>query len=208
MQGSTYARPIESLFRGKISFVIEYDASLTGIGLVLSGWDAELGVARVMKVSKIVLPFDLGVDSSFQNSMEFVAVVMGIACLGAMGYSQAKVRIIGNNTSSLAWSVKSSFREGRSRGAAICMVNISTRLGLEVNEGVHISGSTNEVCDGMSRDKWPTDYGFVDSQCISVENDWRLSLLLNLCNPLRSIDVISGFLETWSQSRRVAAALG
>jgi hypothetical protein len=154
-----------------------------------------------------ILPFDLGIDSGFQNAAEFIAVVMGIGCLAAMGITDTRVRIIGDNISSLSWSVKSSFRDGPSRNAAICMAMMGTQIGIDVEDGQHIAGSSNTVCDGLSRGKDPSEFRFAPSQCIAVDNVEGLSLLLVSCDPLRGTDTDDEFLDIWTRARRVCQLL-
>ena len=66
-------------------------------------------------------------------------------------------------------------------------------MGLEVVEGVHIAGVPNIVCDGMSRDHAPAEYGFSDEDCIDVGNSEVLQALLEACNPLNDTESELGF---------------
>jgi hypothetical protein len=132
LQPQEFSRPLLSLVWRPITYVIEYDASLTGIGHVLSKLEADEVTKSLLKVVKVALPFYLGDDSGFQNSVEFIAVVLGVGCLGTEGVRGASIRVVGDNTSSLAWSVKSSFRDGPSRSAAMCLVSLGDSLGIEI----------------------------------------------------------------------------
>ena len=123
--------------------------------MILSRDDPVTDTLHLMKVVKVVLPYSLGDDSGFQNSVEFISVVLGVDCLGVLGISNSAIRIVGENPSSLSWSVRCSFRDGPSRSAAMCFVAIRNRLGLEVTEGDHIAGKSNIKCDGLSRDNPP-----------------------------------------------------
>jgi hypothetical protein len=66
LKGSADARPIASMAPGPPTYVIEYDASLSGVGLVIS--TLVEGELQLLKVAKVVFPYDLGVDSGLQNT--------------------------------------------------------------------------------------------------------------------------------------------
>ena len=204
LQHSVYSRPICSLAMRAVKYVIEYDASLTGIGLILSRVDPANGTLHLMKVAKVVLPYSLGEDSGFQNSVEFIAVVVGMGCLGALGISNAAIRIIGDNTSSLSWSVRCSFRDGPSRSAAMCFVAIGNQLGLEVTEGDHIAGKVNIKCDGLSRGKTPRELGFKEEDCMDIEEYDVLRLIVEACNPRRDTNLGGGFEEVWALTQKIS----
>jgi hypothetical protein len=198
-----FSRPLSSLVWRPVDYVVEYDASLTGAGLVLSKLANDGLTKTFLKAVKIRFPLSLGDDSGFQNSAEFIAVVMGVGCLASLGVRNASIRIVGDNTSSLSWSVKSSFRDGPSRSAAISFMTIGVAMGLEVVEGVHIAGIRNIVCDGMSRDQEPAEYGFSDEDCIDVETSEVLKALLGTCNPLNDTESELGFTAVWTSARGV-----
>ena len=59
-----------------VNYVVEYDASLRGEGLVLSKLDNDGLTKTFLKAVKIRFLFSLGDDSWFENSAEFIAVVI------------------------------------------------------------------------------------------------------------------------------------
>ena len=62
-----------------ISHIIEYDASLEGLGV---GVGQIVGNEKTMLcIGETTFPFDLNHDSSYQNTMVFLAVVTGMAAL-------------------------------------------------------------------------------------------------------------------------------
>ena len=75
---ASLSRPIHTIVKRAPTFLIEYDASLTGLGLVLSYWDP-VSSWTILTVVQVKLPFDLQDDSGFQNTVEFLAVVVGLA---------------------------------------------------------------------------------------------------------------------------------
>lgn len=103
-----YRRSLDSFRWREAEFVLEYDSSLTGLGVILYKLVNEEEV--VWKVVSVTFPYRLEQDSSFQNTVEFVAVVLAMACLASLGVSNASVRLRGDNVSSLKWSVKERFK--------------------------------------------------------------------------------------------------
>ena len=80
-------------------------------------------------------------------------------------------------------------------------------IGIDVEDGHHVSGVSNIVCDGLSRGKDPSEFGYSSYQCIAVESVEGLSLLLATCNPLRVTDSDYDFVEIWSCARRACQLL-
>jgi hypothetical protein len=187
--GSSFRRPIHTLARRGPDYLIEYDASLHGLGLVLSKIDVDgalQGVERVPELIaavKIPLPFNLNEDSSYQNTTEFMAVVMGLGCLASLGFHGAGVRVKGDNRSSLSWSTSERFRSKNCGACAIHFMAIATHWDLVVVEGIHVEGVRNIVCDGLSREVSLADSGFIGRQVLDWEESPSLIALLRACDP-------------------------
>jgi len=67
------------------TFKIEYDALLTGLGVILLV-SKEEGSWLTWKVTSIDLPFILN-SSRYQNTVEFIAIMMGVVTLYIFGVS-------------------------------------------------------------------------------------------------------------------------
>ena len=78
----TFARSFASFLPQSADILIEYDASLWGLGLKLT----DLKDGRVIGCGGVQFPFDLGDESRWQNVAEFIAIVMGCVCLARAGY--------------------------------------------------------------------------------------------------------------------------
>jgi hypothetical protein len=74
----TFARTFDSFRERPADILLEYDASLRGLGLFLT----DLRTNKRIGVGAMSFPFNLGEESRWQNTAEFVAVVMGVVwCL-------------------------------------------------------------------------------------------------------------------------------
>jgi len=206
-----FARPIESIVRRKVEWLVEYDASLTGLGLIISSIAGEGSIApEVRWVSSIDLPYSFQSKSAFQNTAEFLAVVMGLAVIARNGGRHTGVRLRGDSKSSLKWAATQRFRAGPSRRAAMAFVAFGTRFGLAIEETQFIKGETNTQCDKLSRHKRPTDpeLGFADDVVIEAQQIpslWNLLLALDPTSPITSDDQ---FEAVWGQIDRVTKAVG
>ena len=177
-----YRRSLESFLRREVKFVVEYDASLTGLGIIL--YKLVDGDEVIWKVVSVVLPYRLEQDSSFQNTVEFIAVVLAMACLASLGISNASVRLRGDNVSSLRWSVKERFKGSLCLNAAVVYIAIGSHCDLRVEETIHLPGVENITCDGLSRGIAPSGFGFTHDQLTICENQEELfEGVLNLCRP-------------------------
>jgi len=177
-----YRRKLESFRRKESLYLVEYDASLSGLGLLIFTLEGDNEV--LWKVLATDLSYDLCGDSSYQNTVEFIAVVLAITCLASLGVSNASIRLRGDNVSSLKWSVKERFKGNLYVKAATVYVAIVSRLDLRVDEADHLPGTMNVVCDKMSRGTSPDSLGFCsEQQFICNEQRNMFADVLSLCDP-------------------------
>jgi len=201
-----HARPFTSLCRRGANYLIEYDASLGGIGLVVSTLDVVTGEVESQWASKIVLLYGLR-DSGYQNSVEFIAIVLGLGCLAARGARDFTVRLKGDNVSSLCWSTSELFHSSRSRGAALLLMALLAHLGAQISEGEHVPGERNIVCDRLSRGGVPQDYGFSPDRTMDFDGLEQADTMLRLCDPRAAIDSERDLVEVWSEVYALAGDL-
>lgn len=84
---------------------------------------------------------------------------------------------------------------------------IGTICDLQVVSGDHVKGEVNITCDGLSREKYPSEFGFLPHQILSINEHQALIDLVDACNPL--VDVISndGFEHQWGMAAAIATQL-
>mgnify|MGYP000025132167 CR=1 FL=1 len=183
-----YRRSFESFRLRESSFLIEYDASLKGLGVVLFKLEDEVEV--IWKVVATSLPFELEEDSSYQNTVEFISVVLAMACLASLGVSNASVKLRGDNVSSLKWSVKERFRGTLCVKAATLYVAIGSRLDLRVDDTIHLPGKNNVTCDRMSRGTSPSSLGYCEEQqFICEDQEYMFNDILSICDPSKPLQL-------------------
>lgn len=206
LSGSIYRRSLDTFVIRPAEYAIEYDASLSGFGVIVyrnmagSAW----------KVTRGDFPFLLGSDSSYQNTAEFIAVVVGVALLVRKGFYNGSIRLKGDNVSSLRWGKDEKFKPGRSRRAVMVYMAICLRYGINVETIEHVEGVNNTICDAMSRGQSAESVGFHSHQVVQFDEDIVLLKIIKLCEPAteKCDDDDNQFMEFWGDTQKAVEALG
>jgi ribonuclease HI len=130
------------------------DGSLTGLGCRLFKLNPPSDSEHLLGHMKAVLGEDLRGDSSYQNTMELLAVVWGLAGLGQLGYQNCGIRIRGDSDTVLRWTsaTRGSFGSTLARGSLIAFVAVCQKYDFVIDRNYQwISGSDNCACDALSR---------------------------------------------------------
>ena len=112
-----YARPILSFKSRPTIFRVEFDASLEGLGIVIS-INENMSWTTFRAVS-VDTPYLLKGDSSYQNTMEFMAMVLAVCLIRSLGFYDLGIDFIGDSNSALAWAKYERFKRGNSAPAAL-----------------------------------------------------------------------------------------
>jgi hypothetical protein len=205
-----FARSLLSFSPPEVSYLIEYDSSLYGIGVVLS--TIQSGVETVWKVLQLCeTPFNCRDDSSYQNSMEFLGVVIGVTALASLGVRGASIRLRGDNMSSLRWALTERFRSVLCKRMSIIFVSLGIEYDVTVEDAQHIAGTHNITCDRLSRFREyrasPIDLGFQGCQRISLEPGTLLHTIVAFCDPTAGELSEESFIAAWSDALSLVQAL-
>jgi hypothetical protein len=101
--------------------------------------------------------------------MEFIAAVMGLACLGWLGHFDKKVEILGDNTTSLSWLEAMRFRPGASTAAAFAYITLIKHCGYKVVSTEYKKGTLNRA-DPLSRRDTSSMIGRPLSKCMTKKD--------------------------------------
>jgi hypothetical protein len=140
---------------------VNVDASLTGIGIIISQINADHSLS-VIAVAGFNTPYDLGGDSSYQNSMEFIAVICALTLCVRLGFRSISVSLQGDSQTALSWGKNEKFRSTRAMRAACFFICLSTTCRIEIAETEHLAGDLNVLSDALSRGVSPASLGFSD----------------------------------------------
>lgn len=197
-------RLLSSFLPRPISFLIEYDASLTGGGIFFSkpsvtnnGWER-------FAVAAFLFPFELvhpevevaggalvkasvlkkrrkRLNSALQNSAEFIVGTVGVALLIERGLQKADVILQGDSKSALSWAQKQRVRSEYALRASTAWMQLTSTAYVAAADTIHVPGVDNGDCDILSRGGDPTIL-FPSLQLWPVEG--AVAELLDACNPM------------------------
>ena len=196
-----YSRLMNSYVPSKPKYLVEFDGSLTGVGILIYKLD-RFGNETLWRVARFVFPFDLEQDSSYQNTCELIGLVMAVGCLVTLGIGQTSVFARGDSTTALTWITSEHFRSGPSRRATIYYMALGVTHDIHFSRQQHIRGIDNVQCDALSRSSTPEMLHFSRSKIMSPSG--CLDRLLNSCNPKRET---VHYESLWQEAFAIAEAL-
>lgn len=192
---SRFSRSFELFKDAPATMVCEFDSSLTGSGMLFyqcnpDGSETVLGGAAISLSS---LGFED--DSSFQNTSEFIAIVLCLRVLRAVFPEVKTISLRGDSVSALTWASKGQFRGDIITNSSILHTLILIVTGIEIvgDPILHIRGEDNWRCDGLSRGKSMLDIGMNHVKFFDLNSDPLSMELLSLCDPATPIEIESDF---------------
>ncbi|MEI8301616.1 MAG: hypothetical protein WCG10_08435, partial [Chlamydiota bacterium] len=192
----TYKRDLNSFVHFEPSYVVEYDASLTGVGIILFELNRNKE-EREWKVIQLDFDYDLKSQSKYQNTVEFIGVLLGMVALSLLGIRNTSVVIRGDNKSSLKWGMTENYKSVLCRRASLVLTTTVLHNNIIIEDQIHIAGVNNVRCDRLSRrTSSPEDLGFKQDQII---NHSILDRVIKFCDP--TIEVVSAeqMTITWKE---------
>jgi hypothetical protein len=165
--------------------ILEFDASLEGFGMALYDIHTndimygfkfyETNLFNIINNSSIQ-------NSSFQNSMEFIAVVLGLFWIISLNLPYRNLTVRGDSTVALCWSRKQVFRSRFCDRAVLVFSQLQHKFKFNIVDSVHINGENNVLCDAWSRNKVVSDK-LLPGRMSSIYMDQKFSNLIQFVNP-------------------------
>lgn len=160
LEPRNFSRSLESFRpRPRAQYLLEVDGCPEGIGCLVLRRGRD-GRWATWYAFSWCFEYALGNESRYQNSMEFISAVMGLACLTWLGIRDAEVEVLGDNMASLCWMSSMKFKPGSSTSAAIAYMLLQQVVGLRVVNTVFRAGVLNFRADALSRNTSPSVFGF------------------------------------------------
>ena len=151
LKGFTFSRSFDSFDIRAHTWVCEFDASLTGIGIIWLRIRPDGSEEPMAYASVDISCLGFGEDASFQNTAEYLASLLcarGLAMLGAAG---EPVLLRGDSKSALAWARKGSVRSDLAIKTGALWTQHSVVNQTDVVATVHLSHVKNSRTDIISR---------------------------------------------------------
>jgi hypothetical protein len=149
-----------------------------------------------------LLPLRLGTEAKYQNTAEFIGLVVGIRVAQQAGLDVSRVRVRGDSMSMLTWAENGHFR-GSSISAAACIFTFMTEVyAIEWLEGIdfHVAGVDHKRSDMLSR-KAPWEAIVTEFPELSHLPFWRADAgtreLILLCDPRQVCESDEVFARRW-----------
>jgi len=188
---ATFGRPLDSFREREADVLVEFDASLSGVGVVLS----DLRDNRLLGCGGVSFPFHLE-ESKWQNTAEFVAIIVAIISLVQLGFKGVGIKLKGDSMSALKWGAEERFTSCLCFCAALVFVLLSVAFDIHVVAREHVPGEENIICDALSRGYRPGDLGVAADDTLDLQSE-AMREGLRLCDPTREITNEGGFMELW-----------
>lgn len=204
-----FARPFLCDIESHIRFIIEFDASLTGVGFIVFAIDPATGAETPVGLAGISIG-QLGFRgvSDNQNLSEFVAAALGIRAVIALGGRDCGIAVRGDSTTALTWVGRERFKGKLVNHAAIAYVLQAIAWDVKVEKVTHIPERENKAADYLSRlgEKGRTIEAFWREfpQFKSVPQvDAKANNFIPLCDPNIDIDSDEAFVDFWLRAQAV-----
>jgi hypothetical protein len=198
-----YARDVMSFEPQAPDMAIQTDGSLEGIGIIVNGGFTDRpdqclpGHIAIGVDLRELFPTDRGSD--YQNTMEFIALVAGIAWILSGRKSPFSIKAYGDSSSALNWAESMRVRSNRATPAAIVLVLLEMRFGHVRIESEHVPGEDNDACDYLSRPSRWIETPPKEMNNIAVPQ-W-LAAVIRACDPGRQPHDVAEFLAMWSEAK-------
>jgi hypothetical protein len=186
---ANFARSLDS-FRPRTATVkIEFDASLTGLSALISTRSGPEGPYRLVRYTSLTLPFAVTTDSSYQNTCEYLAVLLGLLLirqerLAPRGFAY---ELVGDSVACLSWCARGRAVSSLARAANVCHSLLAVDMDSTIVETTHIAGKDNVVCDGLSRGKTGPEMGLPGELWCEL-SDWCLARqVVRRCDPGQAV---------------------
>ena len=196
-----YGRNIWTFWAGGLCrVVVEFDASLSGIGLIWYIVDTQGNETPVGVASQSLLRLGFGEMSDYQNTAEYIGALLGLLGLALLGIPWKGVLLRGDSVSALQWVKKGRAKSELAMPAAFAHTRVMVKGQVEMKGQAHERGLDNWRTDGMSRGKNGAWLAERDERFIGVrELDYDFSKWVGICDPRwgEVIESEEGFHRYW-----------
>ena len=211
LRGLACARTISSFsvhFRPDQCPVLMFDASLSGVGVLVYIWSRDTAALRPVGGASIsILSLNFVGKPQFQNVAELIAALFAVKVAHALSCNLSYVWLVGDSISALSWAERWAANSLLAVNAANVFALQGLQLGLHVGECAHIEGSQHWRCDALSRHSSWQDFQQSDHAWSSISETTFSPLvtanILRSCDPSRPWEI-----DPTSWRSALAAATG
>jgi len=209
-----YGRPMASFRPRPPEYIVETDASLQGVGVIL--YKTEGALDTCMGGSAVSIKnFGFGRDSSFQNTAEYIGMVLGVLALVKTGVRNTDVLIRGDSTSALSWVTEGRVKGQHAINAAVVVTALYIRFGIRPRYSIFLAGLDNHKADLLSRieekgitvEQAMIRNGHGESPIINLRDNHGTDTLIQMCDPKVRIEQEDEFARLWQTVREAMESI-
>lgn len=201
-----FTRPLDSFRPQQVKVIVEFDASLTGIGILWYKRGNNLEEISLGATAVDITWLNFGSDSSFQNVAEYIGGLIGLIGLIKLGFSNMPVEFRGDSLTALSWAKREKSKGTLVSNAAIVFSLLCIRFQLNVQNTTHISGEENWRCDKLSRltqenltmTQALENIQRSNTRIINMDDNEFASILLRSCDPKMQLENNKDFIRFWT----------
>ena len=198
-----FARPFYTFRPRSSKWIIQFDASLTGIGFLLIKRGPNTVETTVGAAGTSIESYGIN-KSDYQNTCEFIAALTGLCILVRLTIINKEnldsVEFRGDSEVALSWMDKLKSKSNLATKSCMMLTLIATRLDITVSGCEHVPAIDNQICDDLSR-----HYSVLESCPIGTHDLLKtipngnliINELIQLCDPLIGVDEKEGDHESW-----------
>ena len=128
-------------------------------------------------------PFVATTDSSYQNTYEYLAILLGLLLSKSLGLRDSVFAVLGDSRSSLAWVLKGRARSVLCRRASIGFSILAVNVAAAILETEYVPSKLNVVCDGLSRGIPPSELGLDAGLWVHLPDTGSVVQYIRSCDP-------------------------
>lgn len=211
---AAFSKPLQAFHMQPHRWVLEFDASLTGIGIIwyrLAPDGQELPHCYASVDTSHLGFLD---DSTFQNTSEFLGMLLAVRGLQVLGFLEEPFKARGDSVTALTWGLKGTPRSMLATRAGLVWAMFVSMFHMDMVAANHLSNAANQRTDCLSRHGSWEDVLEIDSRVYggSLPTDVpRLELechqLLSLCNPATPLVSDADFGNLFSETMAVLSTV-
>lgn len=179
------ARPIASFANRETDLLIQYDSSLSAFAVGVSTVRGDS--VSLLAFATVRSPFARTTDSRYQNTYEYLAVVLGLLLVHRAGIRCCAYSLHGDSVSSLQWASQDRAASTLARRANIAFTTIACEVDALVADTVHVPGVANTVYDGLSRGLSAHAVGLDPTKEVELPAEHPIYRYISLCDPTTPI---------------------
>eukprot|EP01036_Dinobryon_divergens_P033333 gene33333-43096_t len=205
----SFSRTFASFQPSSASLVLNFDSSLSGIGVIYYERTDGAALLPLGGFTGSLTPFAFGDDSSFQNTCEFIGVVVALWGMKKLGLRHTHIELQGDSVAALSWAKLRRFRSSTVGNASLVYVMMLLHWDITISEVVHVPADDNWRADMLSRDRSWSDVVEAERHSSAPDEHYYRALDMNkvlnpeeviaLCNPARQLDTEEQFINLWKE---------